>query len=149
MSGLQALPTLKLSMATVSKIIYTRARVLKCSLAFKTDTDISNKTAGRRERELTDWSADVSGAPANANVGTLGDEATFGSGTTGGNTSWDQFAANEKMFGVTTSFNEEMYTTKLDRNAADFKERERKAQQIANEIMGVSQSRFVHYLDNR
>jgi len=41
------------------------------------------------------------------------------------------------MFGVTTSFDEEVYTTKLDRSAADFKEKERKAQRIASEILGV------------
>lgn len=41
------------------------------------------------------------------------------------------------MFGVTTSFDEDVYTTKLDRNAPDFKERERKAQKLANEIIGV------------
>lgn len=42
------------------------------------------------------------------------------------------------MFGIKTDFNEETYTTKLDRNAPDFKEKERKAAQIASEIMGVS-----------
>ena len=42
------------------------------------------------------------------------------------------------MFGVTTSFvDEEVYTTKLDRSAAGFRERERKAQRIASEILGV------------
>lgn len=61
---------------------------------------------------------------------------TFGAGAAGG--SWDQFAVNEKLFGVKAGFDEEAYTTKLDRNAPDFKEKERKAQQIANEIMGVS-----------
>ena len=35
-------------------------------------------------------------------------------------------------------FDEDLYTTKLDRNAPDFKEKERKAQQLANEIMNVS-----------
>lgn len=62
------------------------------------------------------------------------DDDTFGAI---GNTSWDQFAVNEKLFGVTGGFNEDEYTTKLDRNAADFKEREMKAQRIAAEILGV------------
>jgi PAB1-binding protein PBP1 len=68
----------------------------------------------------------------------LGDEATFGPGTAGSNKSWDQFAANEQLFGVKTNFDEDLYTTKLDRNASDYKERERRAQKIANEILGVS-----------
>jgi PAB1-binding protein PBP1 len=54
-----------------------------------------------------------------------------------GNASWDQFAANEQLFGIKTDFNEEIYTTKLDRSRADFKERERQAIAIANEITRV------------
>lgn len=110
--------------------------------SFKTDTDISQKVGARRERELTAWptSGDAPSPPANATFGALGDEATFGPGAVGPNGTWDQFAVNEKLFGVKTNFDEDLYTTKLDRNAADFKERERKAQQIANEIMGSSVS---------
>lgn len=107
-------------------------------LAFRTDTDIS-KGKVSRERDLQAWQSSDSpaspGAPTAHHDG-VGDEVTFGPGTVN-NTSWDQFAANEQMFGVTTSFDEEVYTTKLDRSAADFKERERKAQRIASEIMGV------------
>ena len=40
---------------------------------------------------------------------------------------------------------EEAYTTKLDRSAPDFKEKEKKAQQIANEIMSVCNIPFVWY----
>ena len=65
-----------------------------------------------------------------------GDDITFGVGASN-HTTWDQFAANEKLFGVKPVFDEDAYTTKLDRNAVDFKEREKKAQAIANEILGV------------
>ena len=64
-----------------------------------------------------------------------GDDLTFGPGSN--NTPWDQFTANEKLFGVKAGFDEDVYTTRLDRSAPDFKERERKAQRIANEIIGV------------
>ena len=107
-------------------------------IAFRTDTDIS-KGKVTRDRELQEWQPSDSpaspGAPTAHHEG-VRDEVTFGPGATG-NPSWDQFAANEQMFGVTTSFDEEVYTTKLDRSAADFKERERKAQRIASEIMAV------------
>lgn len=63
---------------------------------------------------------------------------TFGPGSAQGNNSWDQFAVNEKLFGVKAGFDEDAYTTKLDRSAPGFKEREKKAQALANEIMGVS-----------
>ena len=89
---------------------------------------------------MTAWASD-SPNPNPAPTVTFGahaDDVTFGPGASNG--SWDQFATNEKLFGVKVSFDEEVYTTKLDRSGPDFKERERKAQQIANEIMGVSQS---------
>ncbi|KAI6165614.1 hypothetical protein EDD17DRAFT_1753799 [Pisolithus thermaeus] len=106
--------------------------------SFRTDAEISSKAKLARERELQAWKSpeDASSGTAAVHEG-LGDEITFGPGA-GVNVAWDQFATNEQKFGVTTSFNEEFYTTKLDRNAPDFKEREKKAQRIANEIMGTT-----------
>ncbi|RDB26295.1 Uncharacterized protein C21B10.03c [Hypsizygus marmoreus] len=101
---------------------------------FRTDTDISQKKGAGRERELQQWSA----GPDATGGGGLGDDDTFGPGSSG--TAWDQFAVNEKLFGVKTQFDENLYTTKLDRSAADFKERERQAQRIANEIIGAATS---------
>ncbi|KAG1750792.1 hypothetical protein EDB19DRAFT_1676960 [Suillus lakei] len=104
--------------------------------SFRTDADIS-KNKSTRERELQAWqpTATASSPPtAGVQHDGFGDEVTFGPGS-GANISWDQFAANEQMFGVTTTFDEEVYTTKLDRTAADYKERERKAQRIASEIL--------------
>lgn len=102
--------------------------------AFKTDIDISGKGKGGRERELQAWQPGPDGA--SSPPGQFGDDVTFGPGQ-GGNKAWDQFAANEQLYGVKTSFDEDAYTTKLDRSAADFKDRERKAQKLANEITGV------------
>jgi len=93
---------------------------------------------GGRERDLQAWapSSDLPPAPSVPGSG-LGDEDTFGPGANG-NTSWDQFTANEQLFGVKASFDEDVYTTKLNRNAPDFKEREKQAQKIANEILGTT-----------
>ncbi|KAF8896389.1 hypothetical protein BD779DRAFT_1495640 [Infundibulicybe gibba] len=104
--------------------------------SFRTDADISQKKGAGRERELQAWqpTADPAVAAAAAPAG-QGDDLTFGPGSN--NMSWDQFDANEKLFGVKTNFDENLYTTKLDRSAPDFKERERKAQRIANEITGT------------
>ncbi|KIM84875.1 hypothetical protein PILCRDRAFT_779165 [Piloderma croceum F 1598] len=100
--------------------------------SFRTDTDISGKGKGGRERELQAWQPSPDGT--GPTPGQFGDDLTFGPGNAG-NKSWDQFAANEQLYGVKTSFDEDAYTTKLDRSAADFEERERKAQKIANEII--------------
>ncbi|TFK28121.1 hypothetical protein FA15DRAFT_665603 [Coprinopsis marcescibilis] len=100
--------------------------------SFRTDVEISAKRGVGRERELQAW---VPSGDGNAGA-TLGDEDTFGPNT--GSGAWDQFTANETLFGVKASFDEDVYTTRIDRNAPDFKERERNAQRIANEIMGTT-----------
>lgn len=108
------------------------------TLAFRTDTDISQRKGnGGRERDLQAWMP----SGGDGSIGGLGDDDTFGpSGN--GSTSWDQFQVNEQLFGVKASFDEDIYTTKLDRSAPDFKERERRAQRIANEIIGVRHLRY-------
>ncbi|KAF5367587.1 hypothetical protein D9758_003719 [Tetrapyrgos nigripes] len=115
---------------------------------FHTDAEISQKKLGGQERELQAWQApsDAPSLPTSSSQFGQGDEATFGTST--GNISWDQFAANEKLFGVKATFDEDVYTTKLDRNGVDFKERERKAQKIANEILG-STSNNPHVAEER
>lgn len=98
-------------------------------VAFKTDTDISGKMY-IKERELHKW------APAaedeNNALGLLDDLESSGGG------SWDQFAANEKLFGLKTDFDEEIYTTTLNRSAPGYKDREKRAIKMANEIQKVN-----------
>lgn len=48
---------------------------------------------------------------------------------------WDQFETNAALFGVTSTFDEELYTTKLDRGPM-MKEREKEALRLAREIEG-------------
>jgi PAB1-binding protein PBP1 len=114
------------------------SRLAPVLVAFKTDTDISQK-APRRERELQAWQADLS-PPVVTSAGPIhghhNDDITFGAGSSG-HAGWNQFTANEKLFGVKTGFDEELYTTKLDRSGADFAEREKRAQALANEIIRV------------
>jgi PAB1-binding protein PBP1 len=113
-------------------------------VAFKTDTDISQK-APRRERELQAWQADMSPSAVASSGPTHGqhsDDITFGTGFSG-HGGWNQFTVNEKLFGVKTGFDEELYTTKLDRSGADFAEREKKAQALANEIMRVRSNTYT------
>lgn len=48
---------------------------------------------------------------------------------------WNQFETNETLFGVKSTFDEEIYTTKLERGP-NMDELEKKALRIAREIEG-------------
>ncbi|RYQ88911.1 hypothetical protein Ahy_B09g095822 isoform C [Arachis hypogaea] len=51
------------------------------------------------------------------------------------NRGWDQFETNKTLFGVNSTFNEDLYTTKLEKGP-QMKELEQKASRIAKEIEG-------------
>lgn len=115
------------------------------SLAFRTDIDISRTAHQKPQRELQVWQPDATMAESHAggaNAAFQRDDLTFGPGAASDGP-WDQFAANKQLFGITTGFDENVYTTKLDRTTSDFKEREAKAARIAAEITGVSVALFV------
>lgn len=99
--------------------------------------------SGGAQRELQPWSSDEPPAPATngkPNGATAGarDLETFGSSGTTSNIPWDQFETNSRLFGATTDYQEEIYTTKLNKSMPDYKSREKEATRLANEIMGVS-----------
>lgn len=96
------------------------------SSSFRTDTEISGRGAGVRERELQRWSG--------GDGDSLEDMALESGGTSG----WDQFAANEQMYGVQSTYNEDYYTTSIDRSNPNFAQREARARKIASEIEGSS-----------
>jgi PAB1-binding protein PBP1 len=114
-----------------------------------TDTEISNAVPGA-QRELQRWVPDeVEHSPPSSNAfPPLGarppngdqtatrnrDNDTFGKLA---NPQWNQFEANERLFGSKSSFDEENYTTRIDRTEPGFKERERRAEQLAREILSV------------
>ncbi|EPY28882.1 hypothetical protein STCU_04834 [Strigomonas culicis] len=58
---------------------------------------------------------------------------------------WDQFKANER-FGVRSTYNEDIYTTKLDRNAIS-KEEAEFAENIARQIEAAPVQNFQHALE--
>lgn len=106
---------------------------------FQTDADISGNRGG--ERELKPWAAEAdpglgpNGAAA-ARPSDPRDTITFGGPIN--STPWDQFETNERLFGAKTDYDEELYTTKLDRSTTGYKRREREADRLAQEIMSVS-----------
>ncbi|KAL5120463.1 poly(A)-binding protein binding protein [Pleosporales sp. CAS-2024a] len=92
--------------------------------AFRTDTDISGNTA-IRERNLQKWEPTE-----------IDPNMTLES--TGRSNDWDQFATNERMFGVKSNYDETFYTTTIDRNDPQYAQRAARAEKIAREIEASS-----------
>lgn len=93
---------------------------------FATDMDIAQRKAHTGgERELVAW------APAEGDLidGALEDDPIGHHATQ----PWDQFSANKDMFGIASTWNEELYTTKLDTSTIPREKRE-EAERIAREI---------------
>lgn len=102
---------------------------------FATDGGISSRRGpgGGGDRQLTRF--DDFAPPATASVdgeldGSLGGLGSGGGGGGSSGRKWDQFAENERKFGVRTSYDEHDYTTKLDKRRPGFHERELKAQRV-------------------
>ncbi len=60
---------------------------------------------------------------------------------------WDQFAANQEKFGVKTSFDENLYTTKLEKDKID-QAKIKHAERIAREIEGQTTTN-IHLAEER
>ncbi|ODA81019.1 hypothetical protein RJ55_03981 [Drechmeria coniospora] len=88
---------------------------------FRTDTAISNSRFGS-ERTLQPWVPDsTDGAD-----GSL--EASASKGP------WDQFAENERLFGLKTDYDESIYTTAINKNHPQYMERIAAAEKKVREI---------------
>ncbi|PKU61794.1 hypothetical protein MA16_Dca023572 [Dendrobium catenatum] len=108
------------------------------------DSVISRSHNVEVERELERWTPDVDD-PECPELDNIFD------GTW--NRNWDQFQTNETLFGVKSTFNEELYTTKLVRGP-HMREIEREASRIAREIEGeethdlhLAEERGMHFPD--
>lgn len=92
--------------------------------SFRTDTDISGVGGAANEgRTLQQWTGSAAPLPSD-------NALEDGKGAT-----WDQFAVNERLYGVKTVYDDDLYTTKLDRSGKDYADRERRAAKVASEIL--------------
>ncbi|EXK49052.1 hypothetical protein FOXG_00960 [Fusarium oxysporum f. sp. lycopersici 4287] len=108
--------------------------------AFRTDTAISKNRFGN-ERVLQPW------VPDSNDTFNGGLEKSSGSGN------WDQFAENERLFGLKTNYDENFYTTAIDKNHPEYRERiaaaDRKAREIersAPTTAHVAEERIMDYV---
>ncbi|KAF9617427.1 hypothetical protein IFM89_036388 [Coptis chinensis] len=103
-----------------------------------TDSYISQSSLVDAERELGRWTPDEDDpqCPELENIF----DGTW-------NRQWDQFETNAALFGVKSTFDEELYTTKLERGP-QMRELEREAFRIAKEIEG-EETRDLHMAEER
>ncbi|KFY36478.1 hypothetical protein V495_07871 [Pseudogymnoascus sp. VKM F-4514 (FW-929)] len=101
---------------------------------FRTDSAISgNRQQG--ERVLQPWVPDEN-IPVNMSLESSSKQS--------GGAGWDQFAVNERLFGLKTDYDETIYTTAIDKSHPEYSKRyaaaDRKAREIEN---SVSNNRHV------
>ena len=119
---------------------------------FGTDAEISAGRGGRSGRELERWVPDAGVADVGGleDGGGGGGGAGRGRGGSGGSArgNWNQFADNEAKFGVTTSYAEDFYTTRVVTAAAGISLAE--ADRIAREIeRGATGTQNAHLAEER
>jgi len=95
---------------------------------FQTDTDIS-RIDSMREKELVAWTPD-------AHIG----DPLEGLDEQKMDPHWDQFAAAKEMWGFQSTWDENLYTTPLNRTDSKYQEYEKKANRIAKEIKNQTTS---------
>ncbi|PYH98333.1 hypothetical protein BO71DRAFT_65829 [Aspergillus ellipticus CBS 707.79] len=95
------------------------------SVGFKTDADISGNLA-LRERTLKRWepAADT--------------DVDLSLETSNNSAGWDQFEANARLFGATSSYDENIYTTRIDKSDPTYRQKQADAARIAREIEGTN-----------
>lgn len=127
---------------TSSSISRNHTKASQKNSAWKTDTDISGQ-APVRERVLQAWQP----PPDEEGFG-IEDNTSISDKNESSSKKWDQFAANEKLFGVKSQWDEDMYTHKLDTSKPDFARRKIEAERLAREIE-QSASTNTHIMEER
>ncbi|SCU85794.1 LADA_0D09714g1_1 [Lachancea dasiensis] len=107
------------------------------SFEFKTDTDISGSKRDVKERKLERWVPDTS------------ESFELSEGLEDNKESWNQFAVNEEKFGITSSFDEHLYTTRINKNDPSYRDRLKEADRIAKDIEAQGMSGNVHLAEER
>lgn len=92
---------------------------------FRTDSAISGARS-QGERTLQRWVPD--------NPEEVDNSLESGRMRSTGGGTWDQFAENERRFGLTTDYDENIYTTAIDKNHPQYKQRLAEAEKKAREI---------------
>ncbi|POM58165.1 Hypothetical protein PHPALM_37232 [Phytophthora palmivora] len=115
---------------------------------FRTDTEISGQKGehlyGRELETASSWLDPALDTGALEDSGSNGRRHSKNQGKAG----WNQFEANEKLFGVVSTYDENIYTTKLDKSKIST-EQSRAAEKLAQEIERQSAAGNFHLQEER
>ncbi|UJO24152.1 PAB1-binding protein 1 [Fulvia fulva] len=115
--------TIDLSVQDVSTTPVTSQQNGSAGSSFRTDTQISARESDMlRARELQPFD--------------LGNDTSVDLSLESSNGPWDQFATNEALYGINTTYDEEQYTTAIRRDDPKYSSLAAKADKIAREIEG-------------
>jgi PAB1-binding protein PBP1 len=122
-----------------------------------TDTEISGATAGSSAKDLQEAGSAWTTAPKAGGAALNSRAEALGGGTpaavetkvglAGSIGQWDQFKANETLFNVKGSYDENLYTTELDKTALSAAAKA-KAARLAKEIEGTASTNW-HVAEER
>ncbi|KAK9807303.1 hypothetical protein WJX73_010714 [Symbiochloris irregularis] len=116
--------------------------------AFSTDAELGGGRSRGGERELQRWEPSENDPSSDALESLPPPSKSSGRGAGGrGGGSWDQFKVNQNRFGVKTSFDESIYTTKLDPSRSRYSKED--ADRLAAEIEGQVSSSNAHLAEER
>ncbi|KAK9825893.1 hypothetical protein WJX81_002516 [Elliptochloris bilobata] len=104
---------------------------------FGTDAEIGKRGGTGRFRELQRWQPEPGSAPEEL-LEAGSDAFSRKGGRHSGNTGWDQFAVNQAKFQVRSTYNEDLYTIKLDKSKSRITVDE--ANRLAAEIEAAARS---------
>ncbi|CAD7698801.1 unnamed protein product [Ostreobium quekettii] len=96
--------------------------------AFLGDRIRAHRRPGIHGRQLKKWVPVPEGIPDDAGI----EDLAYGCGIGGRDTGWDQFRVNKEKFGVDTTFDESIYTSRLDESKSRYSRAD--AERIAQEI---------------
>lgn len=124
---------LPIALSDVVSIIPLKTRRVQSSIRTDSEIGSSSHYAGQ-PRELQRWQG-----PDDEEGLSLDDEINLNQGRHR-RKKWDQFAHHERATGQKTTFNIDDYSSKLDRNSREYREKYRAAEGVAKSILGQNNS---------
>lgn len=126
----------------------TDHNLIAAGIAWTTTGDVDEVLGGMRGADTLNWRAAATRGDGQRPSAIDSVKLSFvGGGLDETIGDWDQFSANENKFNVKASFDENLYTTKLDMSSIDLSRRV-EAERIAREIVSQTSSN-MHVVEER